>query len=108
MNRVAQRKAQRKANRDSARAENLASEATVLESKLSAVKAKLAKVSDHPVEPKAAPVHKVIIQPGKKGSSICRSREVQPIKLPSTFANLREAASFSRTTFRRFPCTRFL
>jgi hypothetical protein len=69
MNRVANRKAQRKADRNAARAEKLASEATVLESALSAVKAKRAKVSHEHVEPQpssSSSVNKIAIQPGKQ------------------------------------------
>jgi hypothetical protein len=68
MNRTAERKAQRKANRNDAKASKLQAEAEKLVSKLSAVRAEIAKVPEQPVEPKVASsssVRKVAIQPWK-------------------------------------------
>jgi hypothetical protein len=108
MNRIAQRKAQRKANRMGTQVERFAAKEAQFESALSEVRSKLAKAPDRQVVPKAASsssVHKVRIEPGKQ--SVIYLQTPGDSAHQSTFSFC-EAASFLRTALRLSPSTQFL
>jgi hypothetical protein len=111
MNRVAERKAQRKAYRQGTaveKAEKLEKKEAKLESALSAVRSKLAKVTHKPVEPRpSSSAQKVTIQPGKQGVIFLKALGDTAHQITFNFREPEGSGNCPRTTLLRFLCTPF-